>query len=51
MKPEFIAWLNGILEWLGKALCISLGVAFILGVILFVYCAVAMQREENNKRK
>ena len=47
MNPKFIAWLNGILEWLGRALCISLGVAVILGAILFVYCAVTMQREVN----
>lgn len=45
------AWLNGVLEWLSYALCVALGAAAILGVILIVSFAISMQREENNKRK
>lgn len=51
MNPEFAAWLNGVLEWLGNALCISLGVGVILGTILIIYLAIDMQKEANKKSK
>ena len=48
MNPEFAIWLNGILEKLGYVLCIVLAAGVILGVILFIWCAITMQNAEKN---